>query len=82
MSEQPTSRILLNNTKVRGHGYVELLDDGRVKAGYFKDTAKLYGSADEAHARFRESYDFSGNLSSWNISECLQDYIAQRDDGR
>lgn len=82
MTDTVASRVLLDKTSPNGHSYVELFEDGRVKAGYYKDTAKLYGSADEALARFHESFAFSGNRSAWNILTALGDYMEQRDDGR
>lgn len=77
-----TSQVLLDKHSKLGHAYVELLDDGRVKAGYWKDAAKTYGSVEEAYARFRESFDMSGNNSAWNICYVLEDYIQQKDEGR
>jgi hypothetical protein len=82
MTKVMGGHILLDNKDRRGHAYVELLDDGRIKAGYFADTAKTYESAEEAHVRFKESITFSDNLSAWNICDCLEDYMAKRDDGR
>lgn len=82
MTDTAASRVILDKTSPVGHAFVEILDDGRVRAGYYKDTAKLYGSAEEALARFRESYNFSGSHSAWNICYALEDYTAQRDDGR
>jgi hypothetical protein len=82
MNEVGTGRVILDKTSKIGHAYVELFDDGRVRAGYYKDTAKMYGSVDEAYARFRESVDQSANHSAWNICYALEDYMGQRDEGR
>jgi hypothetical protein len=82
MNGAPTSRVLLDNSDHIGHAYVELFDDGRVRAGYYKDTAKPYESAEEALTHFQQSYSFSNNPSSWNICQTLQSYLEQKDDGR
>lgn len=82
MSEVGTGRVILDKTGPIGHAYVELFDDGRVRAGYYKDTAKLWGSADKAYARFRQSVDEAPNHSAWNICYALEDYLTQRDDAR
>ncbi len=82
MPQTISGRVILDKTGAIGHAYVELLDDGRVRAGYYKDTAKLYNSADEAHTRFKHSFDQSGNHSAWNICYALEDHIGQRDEGR
>ena len=75
-------RVILDKTSRLGHPYVEVFEDGRVKAGYYKDTARVYESADEAYARFRASFDHSGNHSAWNICYALEDFMEQRDDAR
>lgn len=80
LQDQP--QVLCDNRTAAGHAYVELLPDGKVKAGYYKDTARLYGSADEAHAHFRQAYSFSNSHSAWNIAYALEEYLSQRDDGR
>ena len=82
MNALGTGQVILDKGGRLGHAYVELYEDGRVRAGYYKDTAKLYGSADEAYARFRESVDNSPNHSAWNICYALEDYLSQRDDAR
>lgn len=82
MTELGTGRVILEKTSSVGFSYVEIYDDDRVRAGYYKDTAKLYGSADIAHTRFKQSFEESGNHSAWNICDALENYMAQRDDGR
>lgn len=75
MNDQPQGRVILNKISRIGHAYVELFDNGQVKAGYYKDTARVYNSVTEAYERFRQSYDMSGNHSAWNICYALEDYM-------
>lgn len=82
MSDLGTGRVILEKTCPIGFAYVELYDDGRVRAGYYKDTAKLWDSVDEAYARFKQSFVESGNHSAWDICYALEYYLGQRDDGR
>lgn len=82
MPDAATSRVLLDKRTPVGHGYVELLEDGQVKAGYWSDTAKTYASAEEAYARFRQSFDQSNNHSAWNICYALEAYMQEKDDAR
>lgn len=72
-----TGKVILDKRSVNGHAYVELLDDGRVKAGYYPDTAKVYNSVEDAYARFRQSYELSSNHSAWNICYVLEDYLPE-----
>lgn len=77
-----TSKVLIHKLSRLGHCYVELLEDGKVKAGYYQDTAKTYDSMAEAYARFRDSFNNSGNHSAWNICYILEDYMQQENEGR
>ena len=74
--------VLLDNTNRVGGGYIELFDDGRLRAGYRKKPPKTNGSADEALVHFKEAHSHPGNLATGRICEALQHYIEQRDDGR
>lgn len=75
MNASQEGRVILDKTSRLGHAYVELLDNGRVRAGYYKDTAKVYETVEDAYARFKESFDLSGNHSAWNICYALEDYL-------
>lgn len=60
--------------------YLELLDDGQVKAGESRDRTATFGSIDAAHAHFRP-------LATWpsegylHITRCLEDLMDERNDG-
>jgi len=82
MHSRGTGRILLDKTQDIDHAYVEIYPDGQVRAGYFKDTAKLYKDVDQAYERFRESYNYSKSPSSWNICACLEEHFPRRRRGR
>lgn len=74
------SQVLLHHeTKTYG-AYVEVFDDGRVKAGEYETSANTFASIDEAYAYFRPMAVglFRG---PHRIVECLQDLMDQRNDG-
>lgn len=75
MTTPQNGRVILDKTSRIGHAYVELLPGGEIKAGYYKDTAKVFPNVWEAYARFKESFDVSGNHSAWNICYALEDYM-------
>lgn len=81
MTETITSRVLLDNRNAVDPAYVELFDDGKVKAGYYPDTANTYGSAEEAYAVFRQRAT-AGSHAAWSICYLLEEYLATKDDGR
>lgn len=75
------SQILLKKD-THGGSYVELFDDGRVKAGQHESTATLFDSADQAYTHFRPMAVGSSGHWAWNICYILEDYLSQRDEGR
>lgn len=81
MTRGSGSVVLLNKKTRRSKGYVEVFPDGRVKAGYWQDTARTYGTADEAHAHFRQVYSHNPTPDAWDIAYVLEQFIEQRDDG-
>lgn len=82
MTDTITGRILLNNKSPVGGGFVELFDDGTVRAGQYETTKRKFGSTDEAYAHFRPMAVGIGGHWAWNICYVLEDYMAGRDDGR
>lgn len=77
-----TGNVLLDMTKTPAGGYIELYDDGRLRAGYWKETAKPYETAELALAHFREAYSLNSNPATYGIVDTLQRYLEQRDEGR
>lgn len=77
-----TGNVLLDRTQTPAGGYVELYDDGRLRAGYWRETAKPYETADQALLHFRAAHAHNGNPATYRIVATLENYLEQRDDGR
>lgn len=75
------SKVLIEKKHASGGSYVELLDHGRVKAGQYEATAKMFESADAAYTHFRPMAVGAHGHWAWNICYVLEDHITQRDEG-
>lgn len=76
------SRILLDKKHKNTGTYVELFDDGRVKAGQYEASARLFDSVDQAYSYYRPMAVGTHGHWAWNICYILEDYLSQRDEGR
>jgi len=62
--------ILIDKTHPLGSAYVELLDNGKIKAGLGKDATSVYDNASVAYDRFRSISDT--NHGAWNVCYTIE----------
>lgn len=73
--------LILIDEKTSRHGsYAAVLPDGRVRAGEYESTARLFSTAEEAQATFRSMS--GGHPHYAKIAEALEGYIEHKDEGR
>ena len=76
----PTGLVLLDQHGHMRRAYVEVLDDGRVRAGTI--TIETYDSVEACYAYFRHYHAGVLTQASEAIVAALEGYMMQKDDGR